>query len=675
MTSKSEGIMRRYLKLIGLLMVVSSILAIVVLYALDITFLYEPKHLLGITNTIFTAMIPIIVAFFAARIYLRTGSLSVLLMGCGMLGFGLCAGSAGWLREIQGGANFNVTVYNTGALLGSLCHVTGAVINYSGKSFPLEPGKQKPSVIPAYSAIIIFALLLSFATVQQVVPPFFIQASGPTALRQIVLGLAIFLYALSSLFFMNNYFRIKSDFLYWYSLCLGMLALGLFAFYIQKVVGSPIGWVGRTSNYVGTIFALVAILAAVRSGKSRGLPLEEVISSFFVDAEANFKSLVETAPEAIISFDQGGRVILWNSSAEKIFGYTKWEAIGSPLFGMFIPEEYANTLKEPVETSQGIGSQNTVEIVGRHKNGALFPIELSAFARELPNGRVSTCILRDITERERAEQALRESEARFRSLFENMTEGVVLHEVVYDESGTATDYRILTANPAFEEHTGFAVEQCRGQLASILYGTGSAPFLDVYARTANSSEPYAFDTYFQPMERYFHISVSSPKQGHFVTVFEDITKHKRAEETLRTTMQRFHRILSNIFVSILVVNEDDRIEFVNQTFCDQFDFAEAPSDLIAMTDKEMLQKVLPTYADPEANLARIQQILSQGDRILDEEVLMRNGRVLLRDYIPILVDGKQRGRMWQHRDITERKQMPRKSCARAKQNTGPFSRT
>ena len=322
---------------------------------------------------------------------------------------------------------------------------------------------------------------------------------------------------------------------------------------------------------------------------------------------------------------------------------------------MFIPEEYANTLKELVETSQGIGSRNTVEIVGRHKNGALFPIELSAFARKLPNGRVSTRILRDITERERAEQALRESEARFRSLFENMTEGVVLHEVVYDESGTATDYRILTANPAFEEHTGFAVEQCRGQLASILYGTGSAPFLDVYSRTANSGEPYAFDTYFQPMERYFHISVSSPKQGHFVTVFEDITKHKRAEETLRTTMQRFHRILSNIFVSILVVDEDDGIEFVNQTFCDQFDFAEAPSDLIAMTDKEMLQKVLPTYADPEANLARIQQILSQGDRILDEEVLMRNGRVLLRDYIPILVDGMQRGRMWQHRDITERK--------------------
>ncbi len=135
----------------------------------------------------------------------------------------------------------------------------------------------------------------------------------------------------------------------------------------------------------------------------------------------------------------------------------------------------------------------------------------------------------------------------------------------------------------------------------------------------------------------------------------DISERKRAEETLRTTVQRFHEILSNIFVGILVVTEDDRIEFANQNLCEQFDIAEAPSDLLGLSAEEMLQKVLPAYAEPEEYLARIQQILSQGHRIEDEEVLMRYGQVLLRDYIPILVDGKPRGRMWQHRDITGRK--------------------
>jgi PAS domain S-box-containing protein len=137
----------------------------------------------------------------------------------------------------------------------------------------------------------------------------------------------------------------------------------------------------------------------------------------------------------------------------------------------------------------------------------------------------------------------------------------------------------------------------------------------------------------------------------------DITERKLAEENLRTTVQRFHGILSNIFSGILVVTGDDRIEFVNQNFCDQFSIVEAPSDLIGLAAKEMLQKALPAYADPEANLARIQQILSQRHRIEDEEVLMSNGRMLTRDQVPLMVDGKPSGLMWQHRDITERKRI------------------
>ena len=408
MAAKSEKRKYQYSKLMGLLLIFVSMLSIIALYVFDITFLYEPKYLLGVTNTIFTTIIPILVAIIAARTYQRTGSFSVLLMGCGMLGFGLCAGSAGWLRALQGGSNFNVTIYNTGALVGSLCHVTGAFIHYSREPSHGEPAKQKWAAVPAYSAVTLFAVLFSFATVQQVIPPFFIQGSGPTALRQMVLGLAILFYSFSSLLFMNSYLRMKFDFLYWYSLCLAMLALGLFAFYIERIVGSPIGWVGRASNYWGTIFSMIAILSAVRSGRSKGLPLEEVISGFFVDAEANYKSLVETASDAIISFDHENRILLWNSGARQLFGYTQAEVTGLPVFGTLIPEEHATTLKALVETSQNVGSTATVEIVGRHKSGGLFPIELSAFRRKLKNGWVTTCILRDITVRKQAEAKLKE---------------------------------------------------------------------------------------------------------------------------------------------------------------------------------------------------------------------------------------------------------------------------
>jgi PAS domain S-box-containing protein len=163
---------------------------------------------------------------------------------------------------------------------------------------------------------------------------------------------------------------------------------------------------------------------------------------------------------------------------------------------------------------------------------------------------------------------LSESEARFRSLFENMTEGVALHEVVYDESGTAVDYTILTVNPAFEAHTGLKVEECRGQLASILYGSGSAPYLDLYATTANSGEPHSFETYFPPLERHFHISVSSPTKGRFVTVFEDITERKRMEEALRASEAHFRALAEALPQIVWTADADGGVEWFNQRWYD-----------------------------------------------------------------------------------------------------------
>ena len=83
---------------------------------------------------------------------------------------------------------------------------------------------------------------------------------------------------------------------------------------------------------MGAIFAVVAVRSAIQKRKVKGLDLEDAISSFFTDAEANFQSLIETATDAIVSYDQKNRIILWNSGAERIFGYTKAEAIGTSFF-------------------------------------------------------------------------------------------------------------------------------------------------------------------------------------------------------------------------------------------------------------------------------------------------------------------------------------------------------
>jgi PAS domain S-box-containing protein len=264
---------------------------------------------------------------------------------------------------------------------------------------------------------------------------------------------------------------------------------------------------------------------------------------------------------------------------------------------------------------------------------------------------------RDITERKRVEVELRESQSRLDLALRSAQMGVWRLDLIEDKRFFDDQVcRLLGIDPA--KFTGTAEEFYKA-----VHPVDREALKAALAR--NIEQNLQYETEYRAVwpDGSVHYVTSRGKlvhddKGRPVRVnglIWDISERKRAEETLQTTVQRFHKILSNIFVGILVVTEDDQIEFANQDFCDQFDIAEPPSELIGLTAKEMLQKVLPAYADPEAYSARIKQILSQRRRIEDEEVLMRDGRVLLRDHIPILVDGKPHGRMWQHRDITERK--------------------
>lgn len=136
-------------------------------------------------------------------------------------------------------------------------------------------------------------------------------------------------------------------------------------------------------------------------------------------------------------------------------------------------------------------------------------------------------------ELERSLAANRDSENRFRSLVETMSELVVLHEMIVDGSGRAVDYRILDCNPAFTAITGLPRDRAVGALASELYGTAPAPFLDIYAEVARSGKPQAFEAHFAPMGKHFRIAAFSPGPGLFATVSMDITALKNVEEELR----------------------------------------------------------------------------------------------------------------------------------------------
>lgn len=146
-------------------------------------------------------------------------------------------------------------------------------------------------------------------------------------------------------------------------------------------------------------------------------------------------------------------------------------------------------------------------------------------------------LLLDITDRKEAEYALKESEKKFRELFENMTEGVALHEMIYKENGTPEDYRIINANPAYARHTGIDISKAIGRTSSEVYATTEPPFLLEFSQVAETGSPTNLEIDFAPLERTFSVSVISPKRGQFATVFENITNRKKAEAD-RLEMER-----------------------------------------------------------------------------------------------------------------------------------------
>ncbi len=160
------------------------------------------------------------------------------------------------------------------------------------------------------------------------------------------------------------------------------------------------------------------------------------------ESEKRFRSIAETASDAIIIFDSHENVYFWNHAAKNIFGYSGGETMGKLLASIMTGQFYTmlrTEMQQVVTTGQSELIGKAVEAVGLTKEGNEFPLELSLATWRVDQETFFTFIARDVTERKRAEEALRESEERFRNIFERTPIGIYQ---------TTPDGRILMANPA-----------------------------------------------------------------------------------------------------------------------------------------------------------------------------------------------------------------------------------
>jgi PAS domain S-box-containing protein len=378
---------------------------------LDASLAFDPPVLMLVLNTLLLFGVSLAVLVTALRAYVASGASNILLLGCGMLALGVAALVGGWVRPLGGTPNTSVTVHNLGVLLGAALYGMSATLSLLGADPEPRVERRRRKLVLGLVGTCGLMAAITAAAARGLVPPFWDAAVGSTPVKQAVLGTAVALLALTAIYTMSLYLRTRRRFLYWYALALALTCIGLVGISLMKAVGGPIGWLGRTAQYLGGAYFLAAVLSALRDVRAEGLTLRAAIDRFYRESEVHYRDLLNTVNDAIISFDDGNTVLLWNEAATRVLGYTSGEAAGRLLRELLTPKGQEDQLHHALEDLQqraaGFFAARAIEIPLRRKDGSVFPSETSLSVRRSGSGWIGTIVVRDITERKRTEERLR----------------------------------------------------------------------------------------------------------------------------------------------------------------------------------------------------------------------------------------------------------------------------
>jgi PAS domain S-box-containing protein len=368
-----------------------------------------------------------------------------------------------------------------------------------------------------------------------------------------------------------------------------------------------------------------------------------------------------------------GSVLAANEKMCDLVGMTEAEIIEAARGGISVHDsDMEAALEERGRTGHFRG-----ELRYRRKDGTHVPVEISSSLFEDSDGRVLTgTVVRDITEQKRAEEELRISGHRERERAEElaaMLEAVPTPVIIVHNS----DGTHMTGNRATDE----LFRQPRGTEISLSAPPEVRPghframkdgrelgLDELPARRAARGEnvqDFEYSLVFDDGTTRHLLAYGTPlwdNKGQprgAVHTLVDITERKAAEEAVQRTLQRLYTVLSSMYGGLLLVTDEGRVEFANQALMDYFDLNDSPEDLVGLTASEVFARIGEAYLQPDEAVAHVRDIVDRGEPVRGEQVPMRGGRELLRDFIPIRIGGKSYGRLWCHTDITERKAMER----------------
>jgi PAS domain S-box-containing protein len=250
-------------------------------------------------------------------------------------------------------------------------------------------------------------------------------------------------------------------------------------------------------------------------------------------SEIRYRRLFEAARDGILIVDPATKKITdANPFMSELLGYPRKELLGKELWeiGLLKDEKASRSAFRQLQKEHFIRYE---DLPLQNKAGQRREVEFVSNLYQENGHTVIQCNIRDITTRKKTEEALRQSEERYRTLFRSIDEGFCVVEMLFDEKQQPIDYRFLEVNPAFERQSG--LRGVVGKRMREIAPNHEAHWFEAYGSVALTGKPVRFVNEAKALDRWFDVYAfrfGGPNSRKVATVFMDITERRRAEQAL-----------------------------------------------------------------------------------------------------------------------------------------------
>jgi PAS domain S-box-containing protein len=419
-----------------------------------------------------------------------------------------------------------------------------------------------------------------------------------------------------------------------------------------------------------SLIIIIIVLIITTSGLSMGFVIRKRRERFYrekYEAEVerlalvkHFDYILKYANDIIFLIDSDLTIVEANDCALKTYMYTRDEIIGMKLSNIRAPEALSQLHNQYEIITENESA--TFETWHRRRDDSVFPVEISSRMVNIEGLKYYQTIGRNITERKLADITLKESEEKFRKIFEESPFSMVL---------TGKDFGIVRANMSFCKMIGYNEEELRGFTFRNFTHQDYINDNEVGLLRLVAGEIPVYHTQKQYIRKdgaiiWGSTTVSIIRNNKeevqlFLAMVEDITSRKEAEKALEKSYSLVKATLESTADGILVVDMDGKIVQLNQKFTDMWMI---PTEILDTgSDSNALGYVKDQLLNPASFLENVHHLYDEPEAITLDLLEFKDGRYFERYSQPQKIGGKIVGRVWSFRDITEKKNAERELIA------------